>query len=346
MMLLARSRQALWSFPMPTDDRKFKNAPNCTLASLAYVMPSEGGRWQTVNDGGDVNVLEDADFNRRCQAIARADNGEGVYSIVAPTELGVARRYVLNADQKTVSLEGFEEDIDLAEFRRMAVRATPSGAILASFAQTFTDQWNKCTESGVAQDHLMDIRMMAETYIGSEDPYELHDYRMYSLQTGGMTDGLDFMALMAKINAIGHPEGPTHDRFPLKEAFDGWQEVRSLPTYMVGGVRFAFDLFMRDMLGDFPDDRVTMVALPKGEDAQFSEKLEEAGFELSGMLKPFNGRNVLPGYKTGDVAFHRARGVDIVVFSDFAATYAYAWPTEEGGKFEPPALEIGGFKFG
>ncbi|MCV9963811.1 hypothetical protein OIU34_18195 [Pararhizobium sp. BT-229] len=330
---------------MPIDTSKFKNAPHCTLASLAYVLPMEDGRWQTVNDGGDVNVLEDADFHRRCQVIASAENGEGVYSVIAPTELGVARKYVLNAD-KTVSLDGFEEPIDLAEFRKMAVRSTADGKVLASLAQTLTDQWNKCTESRVADDHLMDIRMMAEAYIGSEDPYELHDYRMYSLQTGGMTDGLDFMALMAKINAIGHPDGPTHERFPLKEAFEGWQEVRNLPTYMSGGVRFAFDLFMRDMLGEFPDDRVTMVALPKGDDAQFSEKLEEAGFDLVGMLKPFEGGNVLPGYRTNDVAFHRARGVDIVVFSDFAANYAYAWPTEEGGKFEPPALQIGGFKFG
>ncbi|MDW9478725.1 hypothetical protein GOB57_08410 [Sinorhizobium meliloti] len=329
---------------MPIDDRKFRNAPHCTLSSLAYVMPTEGGRWQTVNDGGDVNELENADFNRRCQAVARADNGEGVYSVIAPTELGVARRYVLNANDKTVSLEGFEQDIALDEFRKIAVRTTADGMVLASFAERLADQMNKCRESGVADDHLMDIREMAAMYADSEDRFELHEHHMYNLQGGEFDDGLDFMALMAKISAIGHPDGPTHQRFPLTEALEGWREVRELPTYMIGGVRFAFDLFMREMLGDFPDDRVTMIFAEKGDGAQFSEKLEDAGFELSGMLKPFDGRNVLPGYKTGDVAFHRARGVDVVVFSDFMGTYAYAWPTEEGGKFEIPAMDMN-FKF-
>jgi hypothetical protein len=331
---------------MSIDDRKFKFAPHCTLAVLAYVQPIDGGRWQTNDDGGDVNTITDTDFNRRCQAVARADNGEGVYSIVAPTELGVTRKFVLNTEDKTVSLEGFDHDIALDEFRKIAVRTTEDGRILASFAETLTEQMNKCRESGIGDDHLMDIRMMAAMYADSEDRFELHEHHMYNLQGGDFDDGLDFMALMAKISAIGNPEGPTHQRFPLAEALEGWKEVRELPTYMIGGVRFAFDLFMRDMLGDFPDDRVTMIVAEKGEGAQFSEKLENAGFELAGMLKPFEGRNVLPGYKTGDVAFHRARGVDVVVFTDFMGTYAYAWPTEEGGKFEPPAMQIGGFKLG
>lgn len=331
---------------MPIDDRKFKLAPHCTLSALAVVHPIEGNRWQTVNDGGDVNTLEDSDFHRRCQPIARADNGEGVYSVVAPTELGVARKYVLNTEEKTVSLEGFEEDIALDEFRKMAVRTTANGLILCSFAERLSHQRDKCRESGLADDHLMDIREMAAMYADSKDRFELHEYHMYNIQGGEFDDGLDFMQLMAKISAIGHPDGPTHERFPLTEALEGWHEVREIPTYMSTGVRFAFDLFMRDMLGNFPDDRVTMICAEKGDGAQFSEKLEEAGFELAGMLPPFEGRNVLPGYKTGDVAFHRARGVDVVVFSDFMGTYAYAWPTEEGGKYEMPTMQIGGFKFG
>lgn len=330
---------------MPIDPKKFKGAPHCTLASLAYIRPLGEGRWQSQNDGGDIGVLEDGDFHRRCLSIVSNDNGEGVYSVIALSELGVARRYVLN-DDKTVSLEGFDEPFDLSEFRGMVVRSTENGRILASMASTLTEQWKRCSESGIADDHLMDIRMMAAAYDGTEDPYEEHDARMYSLEAGGLDDGLDFLQVMAKINAIGHPDGPVHSRFPLDEAFDGWQEVRALPTYMSSGVRFAFDLFMRDMIGEFADDRVSMVAVAKDGDTQLSAKLEEAGFELTGMLKPFEGRNALPGYKTSDVAFHRARGVDVVVFSDFAATYAYAWPTEEGGKYEPPALQIGGFKFG
>ncbi|MBY3433122.1 hypothetical protein HFN89_02865 [Rhizobium laguerreae] len=335
---------------MPTDDRKFRFAPHCTLSSLAYVHPIEGGRWQAANDGGDVSTLNDADFHRRCQSIAAADHGEGVYSVVAPTELGVVRKFVLNAEDKTVSLEGFEEPIALDEFRKMAVRATADGRILASFAETLSKQMDKCRESGLADDHLLDIREMAALYGDSTDRFELREHHMYNIESGEMSDGLDFMALMAKISAIGNPAGPTHKRFPLEEALEGWQEVREHPNYMKQGVRFMFDLFMRDMLGKFPDDRVTMISAQSGtDDAQFSEKLEEAGFELAGMLPPFEGRNALPGYRTGDVAFHRARGVDVVVFSDFMGTYAYAWPTEEGGKFEIPGmtgLQIGGFKFG
>lgn len=334
---------------MPIDDRKFRFAPHCTLSSLAYIHPIDGGRWQATNDGGDVSVLTDADFHRRCQSIAAADHGEGVYSVVAPTELGVVRKYVLNADDKTVSLEGFDEPIALDEFRKLAVRTTQDGRILASFAERLSKQMDKCKESGLADDHLLDIREMAAVYGDSTDRFELHEHHMYNLESGELSDGLDFMAVMAKISAIGNPAGPTHKRFGLEDAIEGWHEVREHPNYMKAAVRHMFDLFMRDMLGNFSDDRVTMLCAQSGtEDAQFSEKLEEAGFELAGMLPPFEGRNALPGYRTGDVAFHRARGVDVVVFSDFMGTYAYAWPTEEGGKFEIPGmgLQIGGFKFG
>lgn len=324
---------------MPDNDRKFKYAPYCTLSSLAHVTPVAEGVWATADDGGTVGRLTDDDFHRRCQSVTNAENGEGVYSIVAPTELGVVRRFSLNTAEKTVSLEGFEHDIDLAEFRKMAVRTTKDGVIIASLASSLTTQWNKCTENGQADDHLQDIREMAQAYVGSEDKFELYDHHMYGLAVTEATDGLDFMDVMRKITAIGHPEGPTHVRFPLSEAMTGWQEVRAIPTYMQGGVRFAFDLFMRDMLGDFPDDRVTMICALH-EEAQFSEMLEDAGFDLVGMLPPFEGKNVLPGYKTGDVAFHRARGVDVVVFNDFAGTYAYAWPTEEGGKFQIPEMNF------
>lgn len=328
-------------FSMPIDDRKFKFAPHCTLSSLAYVTPLEGGRWHTVNDGGDVNAIDGADFHRRCISIANGEDGEGVYSVVAATELGVIRKYVLNPADKTVSLEGYEHDIALDEFRKMAVRTTKDGSLIASFAEPLSQQWRKCKEAGSPDDHMMDIREMADVYRDSKDHFELYDHHMYNLESSEATDGLDFMQLMAKITAIGHPDGPTHERFPLKEAFEGWTEVRALPTYMQAPIRVAFDTFMREMIGDFSDDRVTMVASLHGE--QFSEKLEAAGFELAGMLPPFYGKNMLPGYKSGDVAFHRARGVDIVVFSDFMGTYAYAWPTEEGGRFEMPTMT---FKLG
>lgn len=327
---------------MPDNYAKFKYAPYCSLSTLAHVYPIAEGVWESTNEGGDVNRLSDDDFHRRCRSIANADNGEGVYSIVAPTELGVVRRFALNAEEKTVTLEGFEHDIDLAEFRKMAVRTNKDGKIIASLAASLTDQWNKCMESGDADDHLQDIREMAQAYADSKDKFELYDHHMYGLAVTEANDGLDFMGLMAKISAIGHPEGPVHKRFPLTDAVDGWMEVREIPTYMQGGVRFAFDLFMRDMLGDFPDDRVTMVFAQHG-DVQYSEELEKAGFELAGMLPPFDGKNVLPGYKSGDVAFHRAKGVDVVVFSDFMGTYAYAWPTEEGGKYQIPEMT---FKLG
>lgn len=324
---------------MPVDDPKFKYAPHCTLSALAHVYPIGDGVWESVNDGGDVTRLSDTDFRIRCRAVVNADNGEGVYSVIAPTELGVARRYVVNTDEKTVSLEGFEHDIDLSEFRKMAVRTTSDGKLIASMSQRLADQWALCNEHGGADDHVMDIGQMAQAYADSVDKFELLDHHSYGLETSGMTDGLDFMQVMARITAIGHPDGPTHERFPLKEAFEGWVEVRELPAYMKGSVRMAFDVFMRDMLGDFADDRVTMVCVPRGTE-QLSEKLEEAGFELEGMLPPFEGRNMIPGYKTGDVAFHRSRGVDVVVFSDFIGTYAYAWPTAEGGRYEIPAMQM------
>lgn len=324
---------------MPDTAVNFKYAPHCSLASLAHVYPVGESTWEAVTEGGDVSRFETADFRDRCVSVFNADNGEGVYSVVAAKELGVTRRYVINEKDKTVSLEGFEEPIDLQEFRKMAVRTDKAGKLIASMASRLTDQWQKCSESGIADDHLMDIRTMADAYANSEDKFELLDQHSYNLERSEVTDGLDFMQVMAKINAIGHEDGPTHMRFPLAEAFDGWTEIRALPNYMKAPIRVAFDSFMRDMLGDFPDDRVTMVCVPRGE-AQLSEKLEEAGFDLEGMLPPFEGGNLIPNYKTGDVAFHRARGVDVIVFSDFIGTYAYAWPTEEGGKFEMPAMNF------
>nr|WP_250808055.1 hypothetical protein [Neorhizobium tomejilense] len=326
--------------PVPATD--FKHAPHCTLASLAHVYPVDENTWESVNDGGDVTRFHTSEFRRRCLSVFSTETGEGIYSVVSEKELGVARRYVVNVADKTVSLEGFEEPIDLAEFRKLGVRTDKDGKLISSMASGLMDQWHKCNESGVADDHLIDIRMMAEAYIGSEDEFEQLDHHSYNLETSGVTDGLDFTQLMAKITAIGHPEGPAHVRFPLNEAFEGWKEVRELPGYMKGPIRVAFDAFMREMLGEFPDDRVSMVAVPRGAaNAQLSEMLEQAGFDLEGMLPPFQGGNMIPNYVTGDVAFHRARGVDVIVFSDFVGTYAYAWPTEEGGNYQMPTMNFG-----
>lgn len=327
---------------MPTDARKFATAPRCILSALTYVAPVEGG-WQTVNDGGDRGELSDADLHRRCVAVNAADNGEGIYSVVAASELPNVRRFVLNGHEKTVSLEGFEEDIAIDEFRKMAVRADAEGRIICSMAETLVAQMDKCREAGADRnaDHLMDIRETAQSYANSEDEYELYDHHSYDLETSGLTDGLGYIDLLTKITRIGHADGPVHERFGLEQALPGWQEVRGLHGYMKTQIRHAFDAFMRDLLGEFPDDRVSMIARPRG--VQISEALEEAGFALEGMLPPFDGGNMIPGYRTSDVGFHRANGVDVVVFTDFIGTYAYSWPTEEGGKFRmqaPPAFQM------
>ena len=160
---------------------------------------------------------------------------------------------------------------------------------------------------------------------------------MYNLVSSEVDDGLSYMEIMKMVTAPHHVNGPVHERFALNEVLDNWSEVRNLPTFMQGSVRIAFDNFMKDMLGEYPYEKVVMTS---GRNVQYSESLEEAGFDLIGIVPPFVGGNMLPGYKTGDVAFHRSKGVDVVVFSDFMGTYAYAWPTEEGGRFEPSDLSI------
>jgi hypothetical protein len=325
---------------MPSYD-PFKYAPSCILSSLNVVAPQGNNEWATVNEGGDTGTLTTQEFRDRCLSVANQDNGEGIYSIIAPTELGVVRKFALNEKDKTVTLEGFEQPIPLDEFRKIAVRATEDGKPIVSLAASLSDQWQRVKESGKGDEHFQSIREMSDLYAASTEKGDLFEHHMYSLSTSEMTDGLDYFQLMAKITAIGHRDGPTHARFGLSEAIEGWREVREHPHYMQAPIRFAFDMFMRDMLGDFPDDRVSMICQLHGR-VNYSEELEAAGFDILGVLPPFEGKNALPGYKTGDVAFHRGKGVDIVVFSDFMGSYAYAWPTDEGGNFqiEAPAAEF------
>lgn len=321
---------------MPNRDR-FDFAPTCVLASLAVVEPVGDGRWRATDDGGLVSFLSDADFRDRCVLVTGGD-ASGVYSVIAPAEIERPRRFVLDAREKTVAIEGFEVDMRLDEFRRMAVRATAAGKPIVSLAASLAGQWEGCRQAGLdGEDHLLDIREMSGCYGQSDQEDELYDHHMYNLVSSEQDDGKSYPELLATIMAAGHRDGPVHQRFGLTSAFDDWREVRALPPFMQAQVRVAFDMFMRKLLGDYPQDRVSM-ACAGGE--QLSERLEEAGFDLAGMLPPFEGGNMLPGYRTGDVALHRARGVDVIVFTDFLGTYAYAWPTDEGGKFEPPADQM------
>lgn len=318
---------------MPTKTPDYRFAPCCLLSALVHAMPVGGGAWETVTGEGLTGSLNDADFRDRCRTVAAEETGDGIYSVVPPGPKKVLR-FVVDSREKTVSIEGFDEPLPLDEFRMMAVRCREDGKIICSMAETLSNQWRACKEQDGCEDHLLDIREMSSAYAGSDQVSELYDHHMYELASNGTDDGLDYLEVVRRMMASVHPHGPVHERFGLHDALPGWTEIANLPNVMQAPVRVAFDTFMSEMLGDYPRERVTMTCVPRGK-AQFSEALEDAGYELAGMLEPFDGGNLIPGYKTGDVAFHRAKGVDIVVFNDFIGTYAYAWPTDEGGHFDP-----------
>jgi hypothetical protein len=329
---------------MPHDERKFRNAPLCALSKLTVVVPDGVGVWLTVDEEHNRGNLSDEDLMTRCHALSAQENGRGLYAVVSEEDIATPRRFVVNGADRTVSIEGIEEDMPLADFRKAAVRIGAGNRIVASLIEPLPEQYRKCQEQGVEQGHLFNIRELAELYVDSEDSHELYDHHMYMLVSSELTDDMDYLTLMRKINAAPHPQGPVSERFGLEEAVNGWREVRELPPYMLGGVRFAFDYFMKDLLGDYPQERVSMIMLEKG--TPLSETLEDKGFDIIGSLPPFDGGNAMRNYRTTPVALHRSNGVDTVVFTDFMATYAYSWPTEEGGKYEPQTAIDATFKFG
>ena len=317
---------------MSLDDPRFRFAPYCRLSAITMIEPGDGDSWNTTNEHGITGALDSKDFKDRCLSLNTDDRGAGLYSVVSEGEGEQPKKFLIIEEDRTVFIEGLEEPIDLDEFRTLAVRCSPEGKLICSLTENLDSQWEKCKLEDDADDHLMNIRELASLYGDSTKSGELYDHHMYNLISTEMDDGRSYMELMKMITTPSHNDGPVHERFGLDAVIGGWIEVKEHPNYMKAQIRTAFDTFMKEMLGDYPYDKVSMT---NGREIQFSEELEDNDFELIGMAPPFQGGNNLPGYETSDVAFHRGKGVDVVVFTDFMGTYAYAWPTEEGGKYEP-----------
>jgi hypothetical protein len=266
--------------------------------------------------------------------------GAGMWAVRDPFR-PEAIRYSIDFDEKVVHIENASRPMSLDEFQKSAIRVSDKGASLCSFMQNLSDQYVSCHGVEGAELHVMDIGMTAQNLRDSELKEDKYDVGMFDIVSSDLRDGLSFMEILAKINA---KNAPTYESLGLKDLYsdhhDGrWSEIREHPQFMVEQIRALFGSFMEPLLDGFPIERVSCLQLPAGEPlAMFIE--EHA--DLISQNAPFDGGNIMP-YRTSPVGHYRGYNqekdehFDVIVFSDFMGTYAYAWPTPEEMKFQNKA---------
>lgn len=299
----------------------FTHRPLFAFAEHALIRMASDGRWHGVDaDGIEVSYL-DAVVSRAL-AVAVNGDGQGLYALPDPARGGESRRFVADRGKGVVHVEGGGRPLPSAEFKKFAVRADQDGKPICSFLQPLHEQYSLCREAKGGDIHCLDIADEAEAMRTSEKVGDRVDAGLYDAVSSGLTDGMDFMELMARVTARGGK--PVHERFGLDKALPGqWAEIRQFPQYMIDGVRALFGTYMEDRIGEFPLERISRLHAPPG--APVAEMLDEVADFVSAD-EPFDGGNVIRGYRTSPVARYRGNGFEAIVFSDMAGTYAYAWP--------------------
>lgn len=134
-----------------------------------------------------------------------------------------------------------------------------------------------------------------------------------------------------------------HDEEEIVFDLSDWHEVREYPQYMIDGVRAMFRHFMADRIGDTPIEGITRIQKETGRVEDICRLLDQGGFEYNGKSRPFADAARVMGrpYETSDVISYNGNGLDIIVFEDFAGSYAYGWPEQPKPRLAAAAATLG-----
>lgn len=300
----------------------FSGQPYFRFATHALLARQEDNYWYGVDAEGVEVRFADSDIDYGV-AIHVNEDGSGLYAVIDETRTDGARRFVINYETETVHIENGGRSISITDFFANAVRTDRNGRAICSFMQPLYEQYSICQEKSAETSHLLDISESASKRRASETPVHRMDANLYDMVTSGMDDNMSFVELMARISAKGKP---TYETMGLSEMVEGeWAEIRDFPSMMIAPIRAIFGHYMNDLIGDFPFERVSRLHMPVGTDLAM---LLEEHAEIVSVDVPFEGGNMIPGYKTSDVAHFRGENFEAIVFSDMMGTYAYAWQPE------------------
>lgn len=300
----------------------FKHCPSFAFADHALLELQADGTWSGV-DGDGIKVGFTDGQMAGALPLSVDQGGKGLYAVMDGLRGGEIRRFSPDYANGIVHVEGAGRPMAAEEFFRNAVRTDRDGKAVCSFLQPLHEQYSLCREVPGGDAHCMDIADAAEARRNSETAAEKVNVGLYDAVSSGISDGLTFMELIGKVTA--RSGRPVHDCFGLAETLPGqWAEIREFPQYMMGAVRALFGSYMDERIGGFPLERVSRLHAEPG--TPLAMKIEEIA-ELVSSDEPFDGGNVVRGYRTSPVGHYRGEGFDAIVFSDFAGTYAYAWPT-------------------
>lgn len=318
----------------------FAGCSKFAFSDLVILRQKSDGNWEGVFVEGDAVQYTDDQLQNAICLVPENSDGAGMWAVRDQFRQD-AIRYSIDFDKNIVHIEDAARPMPLEEFQKSAIRVTDKGESLCSFMQSLSDQYATCHGIQGAEMHIMDIGMTAQRLRDSEEPTDKYDVGMFDIVASDLRDGLSFLDIIAKINANN---APTYESLGLKDLYsdhhDGrWFEIREHPKYLVEQIRALFGSFMEPLLDGFPIERVSCLQLPAGEPlAMFIE--EHA--DLISQNAPFDGGNIMP-YRTSHVGHYRGYNeekdehFDVIVFSDFMGTYAYAWPTPEDMKFQNKA---------
>lgn len=316
----------------------FAGCSKFVFSDLVVLRQKNNGDWEGSYVEGDTVQYSNEQLNNAICIIPDNEEGIGMWAVRDPFR-NDAIRYSIDFNEKVVHIEGGSRPMPLEEFQKSAIRVTDDGKSLCSFMQTLNDQYAACHGVAGAEMHIMDIGMTAQQLRDSDKVEDKYNVGMFDIVSSDLRDGLSFMDLMAKINS---KNAPTYESLGLKDLYsdhhDGrWFEIREHPQFMVEQIRALFGSYMDNLLDGFPIERVSCLQLPAGQPlAMFIE--EHA--DLVSQDAPFEGGNIIPGYRTSPVGHYRGYNdekdehFDVIVFSDFMGTYAYAWPTPEELKLQ------------
>jgi len=308
----------------------FKYCPYFAFADHVVVR-REGDTWTGIDSDGAEVRFSDEGFLHALELQAD-EAGNGLYAVPDPLRKE-ARRFLVDHKEGIVHVENGERPVPINDFIKHALRADSEGKPICSFMQPLHEQRQLCEGRTDGDLHLHDISAFAEAKRTSEAVGDRIDAGLYDIVTSGLDDGLDFMEIMRKVtDASGKP---VHETTALRMHMPApWHEIREFPQYMLAPIRALFGSYMEERLGEFPIERVSRLQAPVG----FPLSLHFENFsEIVSEDDPFEGGNIIPGYRTSPVIHFRGEGFDAIVFSDFAGTYAYAWPTPAAPRHNPQA---------
>jgi hypothetical protein len=245
-------------------------------------------------------------------------------------------------------------EFNVGEFQMLFFRCDAEGGYVGNFLDPAWMQMRDATAAGAAA-HVDDIASLIDARRNGDAVVDQIDWRLFDIGSSGETDGLSADEALAR--ARFRNDAPLHlvhglqglaslkmmqpelasilgdeepELFPVADlVLEDWFEIRSYPTYLIDGVRALFRRFLADRIGETPIEGIVRIQHAPGMANAISNVFEQEGFDELEPSAPFADDRMMRGaYATSEVRNFRGNGVDIIVFEDFAGSYAYAWPEQ------------------